>query len=207
MFTGIIETIGEIEQMHHTDGGVQIVFSAGAINLANLNLGDSIAVNGICLTITVIENNMLQVFASDYTNSCTCMSSYRTGTEINLETAVKANQPLGGHMVSGHVDGTAQCMNIKYFGESTKMTFAIERNIGRYLAEQGSVAIDGVSMTVNSISEGENTTKFEVTLIPHTKQLTTLGSIVVANEVNIEVDLLSRYAERALAYINQRTDS
>ncbi len=207
MFTGIIETVGKIEQMRHADGGVQIAFSAGTIDLAGLDIGDSIAVNGTCLTVTAIENNMLQVFASDYTISCTCMSSYRIGTEINLETAVKANQPLGGHMVSGHVDGTAQCMTIKNYGESTKMAFAIERNIGRYLAEQGSVAIDGVSMTVNSISESGNTTTFEVTLIPHTRHSTTLGSIVVENEVNIEVDLLSRYAERALTYINQRTNS
>ena len=202
MFTGIVEGTGVIERIARSDDGIAVRISTGRVDTAQIKVGDSISVSGVCLTVTDIPDD--QAFAADVSNetiSLTNFGEYARGTTVNLERSLTLQTPLGGHLVTGHVDGTAVCESLSAEGASRKMLFALDRHsLGKYMAAKGSVAIDGVSMTVNSVIDRGDFTEFAVNVIPHTLSATTLGNLRAKDRVHIEVDPLARYVSRAIEH-------
>ncbi len=173
---------------------------ACAYDPATIALGASIACSGCCLTAIEVGGKpgdaWFAVQASGETLSKTTLGQWREGTRINLERALKMGDELGGHIVSGHVDGLATLVSRAAEGESTRLVFALPKALGRFVAPKGSVAIDGVSLTVNEVSDAETETRFGVNIIPHTQVATTLGALQPGQRVNFEVDMLARYVQR-----------
>lgn len=197
MFTGIIQRVGRVRAVHANNGDAQMVFDVGADFLSGTQLGDSIAVNGCCLTVT---QQWPDAFAADVSRESldlTTLKDWQAGTPINLEKALRAGDPLGGHYVTGHVDGVGNVMQRYDDARSVRMRFAIPRTLGRYVAKKGSITVDGVSLTVNEVGDTANHSWFEVNLVPHTLAVTILGGYAVNTEVNIEIDIIARYVERA----------
>ncbi|MGH7925760.1 MAG: riboflavin synthase [Candidatus Binatus sp.] len=195
MFTGIIEDLGTVESLKPTDQGAVISVHT-SLPISEINIGDSITVNGACLT--VISKNAGSRFAMDVsaeTLRCTSLSVLKPGSRVNLERCLTLGKLLGGHLVSGHVDGIGRVVSIKPEGDSKLFTFEVAPAQARYLVEKGSVAIDGISLTIFSI----NDCNFSVELIPHTLRSTTLGFKQPADTVNIENDMLVKYVEKILA--------
>lgn len=168
---------------------------AGTLGLENVNVGDSICVSGCCLTAIRIEGTAFDTDVSRETLDVTTLENWREGTRVNLEKALCAGQPLGGHYVSGHVDGIATVISCESDARSHRLVFEAPPALARYIARKGSIAIDGVSLTVNEV-EGA---RFGVNLIPHTLSVTTLGGYQVGTRVNIEVDIIARYLERLVS--------
>lgn len=192
MFTGIVQAVGQVESITPRGGDVEIVFASSDLGLENVSIGDSIAVNGCCLTVTRLQGSAFSADASRETLSVTTMSDWQAGTSVNLEKALCAGQALGGHYVTGHVDGVATVTAIDVDARSTRMQVEVPTTLARYIARKGSVCIDGVSLTVNEV--GART--FTVNLIPHTLTVTVLKDYRIGTRVNLEVDIIARYLER-----------
>ena len=190
MFTGIIEAIGRVREARSSAGGARIVVDAGALPLADVKVGDSIAVDGVCLTVVVLDGQQFAFDVSRETLDCT--AGFAPGAAVNLEKALRLADRLGGHLVSGHVDGVGNVVKFDTAGDNHKLTAEAPREIARYIARKGSVAVNGVSLTVNAVDGA----RFEINLIPHTLAATNLHALAAGAKINIEVDTLARYAER-----------
>jgi len=197
MFTGIIQEVGVIQRIEtRTGAGAaedrRIEVSFGSIARERLNPGDSICVDGVCLTVAALGVSSFHADVSGETLRVTTMGAKAVGARVNLEPALRAGDSLGGHWVSGHVDGVADVLATAGDARSLRVEFAAPRPLARYIARKGSVTLDGVSLTVNEVDG----VKFAVNLIPHTLEVTTLGTLAAGARVNLEIDLLARYVER-----------
>ncbi len=193
MFTGIVQAVGTIESVTPLQGGVRLVIEAGGLELSDVALGDSICVQGACLTVVGIGGRRLSFDVSRETLDCTVGLAHLGN--VNLEKSLALGDKLGGHLVTGHVDGIGEVLAFDAAGESRLLRVRAPQELARYLARKGSVTIDGVSLTVNRVEKAG----FEVNLIPHTLEVTTLKRLAPGARVNLEVDLLARYLERMLA--------
>lgn len=198
MFTGIIQAVGRIQHLQESQGGdARVVIHGGGLRLDDVALGDSIAVNGVCLTVVVHDAEQFSVDVSAETFACTI--GFTPGERVNLEKALRLADHLGGHLVSGHVDGVGEVIRFEPVGESWRLEIRAPEKLAKYIAVKGSITVNGVSLTVNAVRGQE----FSINLIPHTLDHTMLKDLQSGCAVNLEVDLLARYAERLLAYTNQ----
>ena len=197
MFTGIIQRVGSVRAIKHQQGDAEFMFDVGADYLNGTQLGDSIAVNGCCLTVTRLWPDAFAADVSRETLTVTSLQQWQVARRINLEKALRAGDALGGHYVSGHVDGIGTVQTRSEDARSVRMRLAVPRKLGRYIAKKGSVAVDGVSLTVNEVGDATDQSWFEVNLVPHTLAVTILNDYAVGTEVNIEIDIIARYFERA----------
>lgn len=193
MFTGIITDIGTVETLDKTGGDVRLGIKT-AFDLNTVDLGASIACSGCCLTVVDKKEDVFFVDVSAESVSKTTIGSWIVGTHLNLERALKVGDELGGHIVSGHVDGLAKLMSIKQEGDSWRLTFDVPQDLAKFIAPKGSVTLDGISLTVNEV-EGNT---FGVNIIPHTWENTTLGHKSEGDHVHLEIDMLARYMARML---------
>lgn len=194
MFTGIIEATGEITAVTRSGQDVQLTIYSSSLDFSDVKLGDSIASNGVCLTVTALGSHSFSADVSGETLSRTLFGHYQTGQRINLEKALLPTTRLGGHLVSGHVDGIATVSKIAKTGQSWQIYLQSPAALSRYIAEKGSVTIDGVSLTVNELTpEG-----FRLTIVPHTARETTISQLQAGSKVHLEVDVLARYLERLM---------
>lgn len=194
MFTGIILAIGKISQIEQKAGDVRLSIDTGKLSLQDANLGDSIAVNGICLTAIELSEHGFVADVSNETLARTNLRQASIGTVVNLELALTPQTRMGGHIVSGHVDGLATIVEKKPDGRSVRFKFRAPDELAKYIAEKGSICINGISLTVNNVDGA----LFTVNIVPHTLKETSLGFAGVNDTVNIEVDLLARYMERLM---------
>lgn len=194
MFTGIIQAKGRLDSCEPCQGDLRMWIDAGDLSLDAVALGDSIAINGVCLTVTELDGNSFAADVSRETLELTTLGATEIGAALNLEPALTLSQPLGGHLVSGHVDGVGTVISLQEDARSLRMAFKVPAALSRYIARKGSVTVNGVSLTVNNVDAQE----FDVNLVPHTLQATNLGSLAADSKVNIEVDLVARYLERLL---------
>lgn len=194
MFTGLVETTGEVVRMERSGSDARLTVRAKLPEPADLALGDSVAVNGVCLTVVEISGDAFGFDMSAETLACTTNGELAPGQTVNLERALLPSTRLGGHIVSGHVDGIAEIIGMRARGESTVLRIRVPEGLARYIAGKGSVTLDGISLTVNVVEGLE----FEVNIIPHTMEKTHLSGIRPGSRLNIEVDLVARYLERLL---------
>jgi riboflavin synthase len=180
-----------------------MAIDASDLDRAGIQIGDSIAVSGVCLTAVELTSDGFHVDVSNETLACTTLAQLSEGAPVNLEKSLTLATPLGGHLVSGHVDGIGQVSEIVDEGDARKLAIALPAYLAKYVARKGSICVDGVSLTVNAVS-GE---RFEVQIIPHTLTVTTIGRLVVGSRVNIEVDLIARYLERLYQYGQPTADA
>jgi riboflavin synthase len=195
MFTGIVQDVGRLVSREARGGDVRLLIAFDRLNPAGISVGDSICVQGCCLTAVELRDRTFAADVSRETLSLTTIGDLTPGAPVNLEPSLKAGDPLGGHLVSGHVDGVGEIAAISGDARSTRIEIAVPPALSRYIARKGSVAIDGVSLTVNEVQGA----RFGINLIPHTQAVTTLGSIRVGSRVNLEVDQIARYVERLLS--------
>jgi riboflavin synthase len=195
LFTGIIQDVGIVRAIEARGGDVRLVIEVAQLPLAGLRPGDSVAVSGVCLTVLEPATRQFAADVSRETLSLTTLGTLQPGARVNLEPALRAGDALGGHLVSGHVDGIAEVVSIAGDARSVRVGFRCPAALAHYMARKGSVAIDGVSLTVNDVQGSE----FGVNLIPHTQAVTTLGEFTPGRRVNMEVDPIARYVERLLA--------
>jgi len=193
MFSGIIAAIGQIKQITPREAGFRLHIEAGRLGLDDVNLGDSIACNGVCLTVVHTEGNLFAVDVSPETLSCTI--GLGAPGNINMEKALRLADRLGGHLVSGHVDGVGEVLRFDPVGDNRLLEIRAPRDLAKYIARKGSITINGVSLTTNVV-EGDT---FTINLIPHTLEMTTLSELAAGKKVNLEVDLIARYCERLLS--------
>jgi riboflavin synthase len=192
MFTGIVQDIGRVVSRENRGGDARMVIAFNHLRSTDFRIGDSICVQGCCLTATDLPDGAFAADVSRETLSLTTLGDLAAGSPVNLEPSLKAGDALGGHLVSGHIDGVAEIVAIGGDARSTRLKIAVPSDLARYIARKGSVAIDGVSLTVNEV-EGAT---FGVNIIPHTQTVTTLGKLIVGARVNLEVDQVARYIER-----------
>jgi riboflavin synthase len=195
MFTGIVQDVGMVRARAAREGDERLTIAVTHLSLAGVRVGDSISVNGACLTVTALEPGAFAADVSRETLRVTTLGSLTPGSRVNLEPALRAGDPLGGHLVSGHVDAIATLVALAPDARSTRVTVRIPEALARYLSPKGSVTLDGVSLTVNEVDGAV----FGVNLIPHTQSVTTLGGWQPGDSVNLEVDQIARYVERLLA--------
>ncbi|MET0616748.1 MAG: riboflavin synthase [Luteibacter sp.] len=195
MFTGIIQAVGRIARLEPRGGDVRLVVDTAPLDMTDVALGDSIAVSGVCLTVIDFDAKSFAADVSNETLAHTTLGKHKAGDPVNLEKALRLADRLGGHLVSGHVDGTGKVVSVVPDGRSQRWTFEVEAGLSRYIAHKGSVCIDGTSLTVNEV--GGN--RFGVNLIPHTVEHTAFSARRPGDSVNIEVDVVARYVERLLA--------
>ncbi|PPU39557.1 riboflavin synthase [Xanthomonas arboricola] len=194
MFTGIIEGVGHLAARQPQGGDVRFTFATGSLPFEAVQLGESIAVNGVCLTVIAFDAGSFQADASTETLSLTTLGALPEGALLNLERAMRPTDRLGGHLVSGHVDGLGQVQSVHGDARAQRWRFAAPPAVLRYVAKKGSICVDGVSLTVNDVDEDG----FEVALIPHTVANTAFAQTAVGAAVNLEIDLVARYVERLL---------
>ena len=194
MFSGIIADIGTITHAEDRDSGLRLTVATRALGLDDVQLGDSIAVNGVCLTVVNIKDNTFIADVSRETLNCTVGLDMQ-GARVNLEKALRLSDRLGGHLVSGHVDGVGEVVAFDDLGESSKLSVSVPPSLAKYIAVKGSITLNGVSLTVNEVMG----TAFTVNLIPHTLAVTTLSELKAGSKINLEIDLIARYVERMLA--------
>ena len=201
MFTGIVAAVGRIESIEPlaggADAGLRLTIHAGALDLSDVAIGDSIAIQGACMTAVRIDGPRFAVDVSRESLSKT--AGLDAHGEVNLEKALRLADRLGGHLVSGHVDGLGEVARFEPVGESWLLAIRAPRELGKYLAYKGSITVNGVSLTVNRFSDEADGTLFEINLIPHTIEVTTLKALKPGARVNLEVDLIARYVERMLS--------
>lgn len=190
MFTGIVAAVGRIEKINPAPGGVRLHIGTGTLDMGDVMLGDSIAVNGVCLTVVAFDKTFFEAEVSAATLGV--VSGFEAGAAVNLEKALRLADRLGGHLMSGHVDGAGTVAKFETVGDNRRLVIEAPAQIARYIARKGSIAVNGVSLTVNGV-EGNT---FEVNLIAHTLLSTTLLQLKQGVRVNLEVDLLARYIER-----------
>lgn len=193
MFTGIIEEIGTVKSIQQNGSNSFIMIEAKKV-LEDVHLGDSIAVNGVCLTVTKTDGNIFQADVMNETLSRSSLGSLRQGSKVNLERAMAANGRFGGHIVSGHIDGTGTITDIKNDGIAVWYTIAADANIMRHIVEKGSIAIDGISLTVAKVTDRD----FSVSVIPHTAEMTILSTKTKGQTVNLENDIIGKYVEKLM---------
>lgn len=194
MFTGIIQAVGEVRAIETQGGDARLHVATGSLDLNGTQIGDSIAVNGVCLTAVELQRGGFRADVSGETLARTTLGAWRSGTPVNLEKALLPTTPLGGHLVSGHVDGVGRVIERREAARSVLFRIEAPDGLAKYIAEKGSVCIEGVSLTVNAVQGAT----FDLNIVPHTLQVTTLGRLQSGQPVNIEVDLLARYLERLL---------
>lgn len=200
MFTGIIEEIGTINEFRRGVGNALIIVECRKI-LEGMTIGDSISINGVCQTVTYIGMNSFSVQTSSETLSVTTFTNLQPGDTVNLERALTPVSRMGGHVVTGHIDGLAKIKSIQHQAPFYNFKFEVDRNLAKYVAKKGSVAINGISLTVANIFANE----FDVAVIPHTYVTTNLDSLKTGDFVNIEVDILAKYVEKVLSTSNNKT--
>ncbi|MFP7570011.1 riboflavin synthase [Marivita sp. S2033] len=190
MFTGIVTDIGTVRQV--TRKGDLRARIATAYNTDSIDIGASIACSGVCLTVVLLGPDWFEVEISAETLDKTTLGQWRDGTRVNLERALKVGDELGGHIVSGHVDGLAHIVEMRPEGDSVRYTFEAPRSLAKFIAPKGSVALNGTSLTVNEVDG----CRFGINLIPHTQEVTTWGDAKIGDDVNLEIDTLARYVAR-----------
>lgn len=194
MFTGIIQTVGEIRSLEMRGSDARYVIGTGDLDMADIQIGDSIATAGVCLTAIELGPDYFAADVSAETLSRTTFAGLRSGSAVNLELSVTPTTRLGGHMVSGHVDGIGTVVDRSSDGRSERFVIEVPKVLARYIAEKGSICIDGISLTVNGV-EG---CRFDLNIVPHTLEVTTMGQLNTGSEVNLEVDVVARYLERLM---------
>jgi riboflavin synthase len=194
VFTGIVQDVGRVQLLEPRGGDVRMVIELDRLSLEGIRIGDSICVQGCCLTATELLGRAFAADVSRETLNLTTLGDFRPGTSVNLEPSLKAGDALGGHLVSGHVDGVATITAISGDARSQRVKIEVPHELSRYIARKGSAAVNGVSLTVNEVDGNV----FGVNIIPHTQAVTTLGGITVGTRVNLEVDQIARYVERIL---------
>jgi len=192
MFTGIIQAVGSIKTLEPQGGDIRLRVDCGTLDLGDARIGDSIAVNGVCLTAIELSGAGFAADVSSETLACTTLGALRPGDRVNLEKALLPTTRLGGHLVSGHVDGVGEVQERRSEARSVRFCIRLPATLARYVAAKGSVCVDGVSLTVNAIERDV----FELNIVPHTLQATTLDGWQSGQRVNVEVDLIARYLER-----------
>lgn len=207
MFTGIVQNIGTIKSISRANDALCIAIASDFVTLDNTTVGDSISVSGVCLTVVDVSDGEFQVDVSRETIKCSNFAALKSGDSVNIELSLTLEQSLGGHLVSGHVDTVAVCTANEADGNSKRQTFELASRYGPYIARKGSIAVDGISLTVNNVCEVNDNIQFEVNIIPHTLQSTTLGGIQVGDRVHVEVDLIARYVERMMQFAAERINS
>lgn len=195
MFTGIVQDVGRVVSRETRGGDARLVIAFDRLDPSGINIGDSICVQGCCLTAVELRDRTFAADVSLESLSLTTLGDLAAGSRVNLEPSLKAGDPLGGHLVSGHVDGVGEITAISGDARSTRIEISVPPALSRYIARKGSVSIDGVSLTVNEVQGAT----FGINLIPHTQAVTTLGAVRVGTRVNVEVDQIARYVERLLA--------
>ncbi|WP_419725915.1 riboflavin synthase [Terrisporobacter petrolearius] len=201
MFTGIIEEIGIIKNVKKNNKS-SIITIQGKKIFEDINIGDSISVNGVCLTVTTFSNEIFTADVMNETLSRSSLSSLQNGSYVNLERAMSASGRFGGHIVSGHIDGTGKIIKIKRDDNAIWYTVTVEDNLIKYIVEKGSIAIDGISLTVANVNENS----FSVSIIPHTSQKTILSHRLVGDIVNIENDVIGKYVEKLITFEKNKKD-
>lgn len=194
MFTGIIEDVGVMETLQPSGDDIRLTIAVNKLDMSDVALGDSIANNGVCLTVVAKTAHSFSADVSPETIKRTGFAAYQAGGKVNLEKALMASSRLGGHIVSGHVDGVGEILSITPLGRYVEIWLKAPDELAKYLAEKGSITVDGVSLTVN----GVNGAQFLITLIPHSLQETIIGLYQVGTKVNLEVDVIARYLERLM---------
>ncbi|MCC3864567.1 riboflavin synthase [Terrisporobacter petrolearius] len=201
MFTGIIEEIGIIKNVKK-DNKSSIITIQGKKIFEDINIGDSISVNGVCLTVTTFSNEIFTADVMNETMSRSSLGSLKNGSYVNLERAMPASGRFGGHVVSGHIDGTGKVIKIERDSNATWYTVTVENRLMKYIVEKGSIAIDGISLTVAKVNENS----FSVSIIPHTSQETILSHRLVGDIVNIENDVIGKYVEKLITFEKNKKD-
>lgn len=194
MFTGIIQSIGSIADLQPKGGDIALVVNSGKLDMSDVELGDSIAVNGVCLTAVALTDSSFTADVSRETLSLTSLDELSKGSEVNLEKALTLQTRLGGHLVSGHVDGLGEVESRRNDGRSEHFRVKAPDDLAKYIAAKGSITIDGVSLTVNRVDGAS----FEINIVPHTLQETVIGHYQPGTRVNLEVDVIARYLERLI---------
>ncbi len=194
MFTGIVTAIGRVAAVRDAGGGRRLTIETGTQPTAGWRIGDSVAVAGVCLTLVTVESGRFEAELSGETLSRTTLGRLVPGSAVNLEPALAAGSALGGHLVTGHVDGIATVQDCREEAGALGATVEVPAALARFIAEKGSVTLDGVSLTVGRVAGS----RFEVTLVPHTRAVTTLGELAAGRTMNLEVDLVARYIDRLL---------
>ena len=194
MFTGIVQAQGTVSKIDEVDGDVSLSITSTGLPFADYAVGESIAVNGVCLTATRLREDGFDTDVSTETLAVTSLGNLSVGSSVNLEPSLSFSDRLGGHLVSGHVDCMGRVLSLDSDARSVRVVIEIPAEFARYVAKKGSVCVDGVSLTINAVSAST----FDLNIIPHTAETTTIGSYSAGTEVNIEVDMLARYVERLL---------
>jgi len=195
MFTGIVIATGRVASIREKGGDLELGIDAGALDLKRIAVGDSVSVAGVCLTATRIDGGVFYADVSRETLEKTTLGTLAPGRRLNLEPSLRAGDPLGGHLVSGHVDAVGTLTDLARDARSFRLRFELPQALMRYVAPKGSICIDGVSLTVNEVTGR----CFEVNIIPHTHEVTTLGELAAGGAANVEIDLVARYLERLVA--------
>ena len=201
MFTGIVTDVGTVRSAEQR-GDLRLTIGT-AYDLDTVDLGASIACSGVCLTVVDKGDDWFAVDVSGETMSKTAADHWREGAKLNLERALRLGDELGGHIVTGHVDAVAEVIRAKQDGDSTRIELRVPHSLGPMVAPKGSVTLDGVSLTVNDVTEADESIRFSVNIIPHTAQETTLGGVAAGQQLNVEIDVLARYIQRMLAIKSQ----
>jgi len=196
MFTGIIEAVGKVKRIEPVGGDMRLTVDVQSLDMSDVKLGDSIAVNGVCLTAVKFDQHSFVADVSNESISLTSLKQLKAGSPVNLEKALLPTTRLGGHLVSGHVDGLGKVINITDDGRSIRYTIQVPAELKRYIAVKGSICIDGTSLTVNAV----NGDRFDINIVPHTQELTIIQNYKSGTEVNLEVDLIARYLESLLLH-------
>jgi riboflavin synthase len=194
MFTGLVEGVGTLAARETRGGDARLTIAVGTLPFDRVEIGESISVNGACLTVVAFDTAHFEADASNETLALTTLGALSVGRALNLERAMRPDDRLGGHLVSGHIDGVGQVLQVSDDARAQRWTFAAPQPLLRYIAQKGSICVDGVSLTVNAVDAAG----FEVALVPHTIAHTAFAQTTVGDEVNLEVDLVARYVERLL---------
>lgn len=194
MFTGIIQALGTLQAQQPIDGDLRLEINTGKLDMADVAVGDSIAVNGVCLTVVSCTAHSFKADISNETCSLTSLGRLQLGSSVNLEKALTLQSRLGGHWVSGHVDGLGEILSRTEDARSVRFDVRAPQELARYIASKGSITVDGVSLTVNTVTDAD----FCVNIVPHTLQATCFADYQVGEQVNLEVDVLARYVERLM---------
>ena len=198
MFTGLIQGVGRLRALEPSGGDIRIHIDTGSLLFNAVELGESIAVNGVCLTVVGFDDASFSADVSTETLSLTTLGSLGENAALNLERALQPTERMGGHMVSGHIDGVGRVLNVHEDARAQRWRFQMPSELAKYVAKKGSISVDGVSLTVNAVDD----TTFEVALVPHTVSHTAFADTQVGDAVNLEIDVVARYVERLLEQRN-----